>query len=140
LKFRDFAPGRAGADPASRGARSEAGDGSVAQTCSSVCPAGADIGFGGVCVSKTEYWDQLPSWSSESKREDAAARFLRRGIPYGFLAGYHVLPIQKGILSQLQGMPAHPTDTNVRNALENIVRIERGKIVIHYTIAGSKSQ
>jgi hypothetical protein len=29
----------------------------------------------GVRVSKTEYWDQLPSLSSESKREAATARF-----------------------------------------------------------------
>jgi len=33
------------------------------------------IGFGGVRVFKTEYWDQLPSLSSESKREAATARF-----------------------------------------------------------------
>ena len=37
--------------------------------------------------SKTEYWDQLPSLSSESKHEDATARFLRRGFPYGFSRG-----------------------------------------------------
>ena len=36
--------------------------------------------------SETEYWDQLPSLSSESKREDATARFLRRGFPYGFFS------------------------------------------------------
>jgi hypothetical protein len=36
---------------------------------------------------KTEYWDQLPSLSSELKREDATARFLRRGFPYGFSRG-----------------------------------------------------
>ena len=65
----------------------EAGDGSVAQTCSSVHPAGTHIGFGGVRVFQTEYWDQLPSLSSESKREDATARFLRRGFPYGFSRG-----------------------------------------------------
>jgi hypothetical protein len=37
--------------------------------------------------SKTEYWDQLPSLPSELKREDATARFLRRGFPYGFSRG-----------------------------------------------------
>ena len=31
-------------------------------------------------------------------------------------------------------MPTHATNTNVRNAPENIVRMERGKIVTHYTI------
>ena len=36
--------------------------------------------------SKTEYWDQLPSLSSELKREDATARLLRRGFPYGFFS------------------------------------------------------
>ncbi|PYT21355.1 MAG: hypothetical protein DMG57_38960 [Acidobacteria bacterium] len=43
-----FAPGRAGANPAPPGAGPEAGDGSAAQTCSSVHPAGAYIGSGGV--------------------------------------------------------------------------------------------
>src|SRR5690606_6759691 len=37
--------------------------------------------------SKPEYWDQLPSLSSELKREDATARLLRRGFPYGFSHG-----------------------------------------------------
>src|SRR5260221_9604712 len=51
-------------------------------------PAGSGIGSGGVRVfSKTKYWDQLPSLSSESKREDATARFLRPGFPCGFSSG-----------------------------------------------------
>jgi hypothetical protein len=37
--------------------------------------------------SKTEYWDQLPSLSSESNAKSATARFLRRGFPYGFSRG-----------------------------------------------------
>jgi len=73
-----------------RGAGPEAGDGSVAQTCSSVHPRRRLHRFpaGFVFVfSETEYWDQLPSLSSESKREDAPARLLRRGSPYGFPRG-----------------------------------------------------
>jgi hypothetical protein len=66
----------------------EAGDGSAAQTCSSVHPAETNIGFGEVlCFPKTEYWDQLPSLSSELKREDATARLLRRGFLMGFSRG-----------------------------------------------------
>src|SRR5580692_11776005 len=87
FEVRDFAPGRAGADPAPRGAGPEAGDGSAAQTCSSVHPAETKPASAGFVFQKTEYWDQLPSLSSELKREDAPERFLRRGFPYGFSCG-----------------------------------------------------
>ena len=54
----------------------EAGDGSVAQTCSSVLPPPEPTAVSaGFVFSKTEYWDQLPELVSESKREDATARF-----------------------------------------------------------------
>src|ERR1700693_4912294 len=52
FEVRDFAPGRAGADPAPRGAGPEAGDGSAAQPCSSVHPAETEAGFGGVLCFK----------------------------------------------------------------------------------------
>src|SRR5207247_9751363 len=64
----------------------EAGDGSAAQTCSSVLPRRNPHRFRrGFVFSK--YWDQLPSLSSELKREDAPARLLRRGFPNGFSHG-----------------------------------------------------
>jgi hypothetical protein len=50
--------------------------------------------------------------------------------------GYPVLPIQEGILSQLQGSRrygVYALRQNVRNAPENIERTEPGKIVTHYT-------
>src|SRR5580700_1573553 len=76
FEVRDFAPGRAGADPAPRGAGPEAGDGSAAQTCSSVHPAETDAGFRrGFVFQKTEYWDQLPSLSSESNAKTPRRAF-----------------------------------------------------------------
>jgi hypothetical protein len=55
-----------------------------------------------------------------------------------FLAGYPVLPIQRSILSRPHPLPAPwlptPSDRNVTNAPENIVRMKRGKIVTHYTM------
>src|SRR6266853_4068360 len=82
----------------------EAGDGSVAQTCSSVLPRRNPHRFRrGFLFSKSEYWDQLPSLSSESKREDATARFCAGAFLMGFLAGYPVLPTQRSILS----LPSH---------------------------------
>jgi hypothetical protein len=54
------------------------------------------------------------------------------GFPYGLLAGYLVLPTQRSILSRFHGMPNHATNSHVRNTLENIVKLERGKIVTHY--------
>jgi hypothetical protein len=54
-----------------------------------------------------------------------------------FLAGYPVLPIQRSILSRPHRLPAPwlktPSDRNVTNAPENIVRMKRRKIVTHYT-------
>ncbi len=49
-----------------------------------------------------------------------------------FLAGYLALPTQRSILSRFHGMPNHATNPHVRNTLENIVRMGRGKIVTHY--------
>src|ERR1019366_6867955 len=56
-----------------------------------------------------------------------------------FLAGYPVLPIQRSILSRPHPLPAPwlptPSERNVTNASENIVRMKRGKIVTHYRSA-----
>src|SRR5580693_9476607 len=131
FEVRDFAPGRAGADPAPRGAGPEAGDGSAAQTCSSAHPAEAGIGFGGVlCFQKAKYWDQLPSLSSESKREDATARFLCRGFPHGFsrgipcsaYTGRYPIPSSRLITPRLH----MPSPRNVKNTLEKIGTTEQG--------------
>jgi hypothetical protein len=141
LKFRDFAPGRTGADPALRGAGPEAGDGSAAQTCSSVHPAETEAGFGGVlCFPKTEYWDQLPGLSSESNaktpRHAFCAGAFRMGFPRGILCSAYTerYPIPASGLAALR-LPT-PSDRNVNNALENIVRMEPGKSATHY-ISGS---
>src|SRR5438034_3807635 len=137
FEVRDFAPGRAGADPAPRGAGPEAGDGSAAQTCSSAHPAEAGIGFGGVlCFQKAKYWDQLPSLSSESKREDATARFLCRGFPYessrgipcSAYTGTYPIP---GFKAPALRLPT-PSGRNLKNSAQNLVRMEPGKIATHY--------
>ena len=52
-----------------------------------------------------------------------------------FLAGYLVLPIQKGILSQLPCYLCMRSACNVRNTPENSVRTEPGKIVKRYNLA-----
>src|SRR5206468_2620537 len=140
FEVRDFAPGRAGADPAPRGAGPEAGDGSAAQTCSSAHPAEAGIGFGGVlCFQKAKYWDQLPSLSSESKREDATARFLCRGFPYessrgipcSAYTGTYPIP---GFKAPALRLPT-PSGRNLKNSAQNLVRMEPGKIATHYMLA-----
>src|ERR1039457_2580226 len=50
--------------------------------------------------------------------------------------GYPVLPIQRSILSRPHPLPAPwlptPSEKNVTNAPENIVRMKRGKIMTHY--------
>ena len=55
-----------------------------------------------------------------------------------FLAGYPVLPIHGSILSRPHALPPPwpptPSERNVTNAPENIVRMKRGKIVTHYTL------
>src|ERR1035437_3513339 len=59
----------------------EAGDGSVAQTCPSVLPPPEPQQFGrGFVFSKTEYWDQLPSLSSEFKCEACHGALFAPGL------------------------------------------------------------
>ena len=132
FEVRDFAPGRAGADPAPRGAGPEAGDGSAAQTCSSVHPAEAGIGFGGVlCIQKQNTGISFRACPRSPKREDATARFLRRGFPYGFSRGIPcsaytgTYPIPGSQAPALR-LPT-PSGRNLKNALENIARMEPGE-------------
>src|SRR6266851_1003009 len=100
-------------------------------------PKPASAGF---VFQKTEYWDQLPSLSSELKREDATAHFLRRGFPYGVSRGIPCSAYTAKYPIPASGLPtlrlSTPSDRNVRSAPENIVRMERGKTVTHYTISG----
>src|ERR1700722_18159877 len=133
FEVRDFAPGRAGANPAPREAGPEAGDGSAAQTCSSVHPAETEAGFGGGCVSKNRILGSASELVLGVKREDATARFLRRGFPYGFSRGIPCsaytgrYPIPASGLYALR-LPT-TSDGNVRNPPEKFVRMEPGKIV-----------
>ena len=62
MNLPDFAPGRAGANPAPRGAGSEAGATDLQpRPVTQSNPAGASIDSGGVCLfQKKTYWDQLP--------------------------------------------------------------------------------
>ena len=57
-----------------------------------------------------------------------------------FLAGYPVLPTQRSILSRVQDMNAHASETNVRNAREIIVRMKPGKIVSRYILLRTETR
>ncbi len=98
-------------------------------------PTSVSAGF---AFSKTEYWDQLPSLSSELKREDATARFMRRGFPYGVSRGIRCsaytgrYPIPaSGLITQRLHMPS---GRNLKNTPENMVRMGPGKIATHYRL------
>ncbi len=68
-------------------------------------------------------------------RKRPGAAFCAGAFLIVFFAGYPVLPIQEGILSQLQcsrAKAAYTIRQNVRNTLENIERMEPGKIATHY--------
>ena len=80
---RDFASGRAGANPAPRGV----GARGWRRICSpdlflSPTPPAPTSVPAGLLSSKTEYWDQLPSLSSESKREASHGALFAPGLPY----------------------------------------------------------
>src|SRR5205823_8869824 len=91
------------------------------------------------CFQKAKYWDQLPSLSSESKREDATARFLCRGFPYessrgipcSAYTGTYPIP---GFKAPALRLPT-PSGRNLKNSAQNLVRMEPGKIATHYMIA-----
>jgi len=75
--------------------------------------------------------------SSELKREDATARLLRRGFPYGFFSRDTLVCLYRKV--SYPGFRARPAKAayairweNPKNALENIVRMEPGKIATHY--------
>ena len=88
---RDFAPGRAGANPAPRGV----GARGWRRICSpdlllSPTPPESTAVSAGFVFSKIEHWDQLPSLSSESKREASHGAFCAGAFLMDFLAGYPV--------------------------------------------------
>jgi hypothetical protein len=85
---------------------------------------------------KTEYWDQLPSLSSESKREDGHGALFAPGLSkWIFSRDTHIC------LYNAVSYPPSPTssESNMRNALENIVRMEQGKIVTRYSLSAASS-
>src|ERR1017187_4205954 len=71
------------------------------------------------------------------KREDATARFLRGGFPYGLSRGIPCSAYTAKYPIPASRLPAlrlsTQSDRNVRNALGNIVRTKRGKIVPRYS-------
>ena len=81
--------------------------------------------FGGVSCFSKQNWAQLPELRPRSVNATTApARFLRRGLPYGFSLGYLVMPTHGSILSRLMVgcnvfAPGSP-ETNLRNEPENI--------------------
>jgi len=70
-------------------------------------PVGIHSRFGGVLVFKAEYWDQLPSLSSEPNAKTPRRAFCAGAFLMDFLAGYPVLPIQRSFLSLVARPPRH---------------------------------
>ncbi len=116
----------------------EAGDGSAAQTCSSVLPppepTGASAGF---VFLKHNTGISFRACPRSPKRDDAPARSLRRGFPYGVfrrdtlfcLHNEVSYPARSGSLD-LRGSIRYRS--NVTYSPEIIVRTKPGKIVAHY--------
>ena len=103
---RDFAPGRAGANPAPRGV----GARGWRRICSpdlflSPTPPEPTAVSAGFVFSKTEYWDQLPSLSRSQNAKPPRRAFGAGAFLMDFLAGYPVLPIQRSILSPTAPVP-----------------------------------
>jgi hypothetical protein len=123
----DFAPGRAGADPAPRGAGPEAGDGSAAQTCSSVPPAGTSIGSGGVRV----FQNRILGSASEL----VLGVKTRRCHGALFAPGLSLWIFSRDTTFCLHSKVSYPglgpwlltgSASNVRNTVENVVRMRPG--------------
>src|SRR5580658_3090794 len=116
----------------------EAGDGSAAQTCSSVHPAGANIGFGGVCVFQNRILGSASELVLGVKTRRRHGALFAPGLPYGFSRGIPCsaytgkYPIPASELVPI--WPHMPSGRNPKNARENIVRMGPGKITTHYTI------
>src|ERR1019366_4294236 len=135
---RDFAPGRAGANAAPRGV----GARGWRRICSPDLflsptppePTSVSAGFlffkNRILGSASELVLGV-KMRSQPRRAFCAGAFLM-----DLLAGYPVLPIHRSILSRPHPLPAPwlptPSERNVTNAPENIVRMKRGKIVTHY--------
>ena len=116
----------------------EAGDGSVAQTCSSVRPRRNPPRFRrGSCFQKQNTGISFRACLGVKTRSQPRRAFCAGAFLMGFSRGIPRLPIQRSILSRphplrAPWLPTH-SDRNVTNAPENILRMERGKIVTHNT-------
>src|SRR3984885_5525952 len=103
-------------------------------------PKPASAGF---CVSKNRILGSASELVLGVKCEDATARFLRRGFPYGFSRGILCSAYTAKYPIPASGLPAQGSpataDRNVRNAAENVVSVEPGRIAIHYTVAMARS-
>ena len=85
----------------------EAGDGSAAQTCSSVLPRRTPTSVSaGFVFSKQNTGISFRACPRSQNAKPATARFLRRGFPYGFSRGIPCLPIPGSILSRPHRLPA----------------------------------
>jgi hypothetical protein len=90
--------------------------------------------------SKTEYWDQLPSLSSESKREASHGALFAPGLSLWIFSRDTLFCLYNevsypGRTGSLPPWLPTPSERNVTNAPENIVRMKRGKVVTHYRIS-----
>ena len=80
----------------------------------------------------------FPSFASECKRDDRPRRaFCAGAFLIAFFPGIPVLPTHGSILSRPDGclhrFTTGRSETNLRNEPENIVRMDRVKIVTRYT-------
>ena len=85
---------------------------------------------------KTENWDQLPSLSSESKREASPGALFAPGLSLWIFSRDTQVCLYTEVSYPWSHAPAlcllTQSQRNVTNAPENIVRIKQGKIVTHY--------
>jgi hypothetical protein len=93
--------------------------------------------------SKTEYWDQLPSLSSESRREASHGAPFAPGLSYGFSRRDTLFCLYNEVSypghTRSLRLAAYTVRDNVTNAPENVVRTKRGNIVTHYKMGTSGS-
>ena len=105
----------------------EAGDGSAAQTCSSVLPRRSLRRFRrGSCFQKQNTGISFRACPRSQNAKTPRRAFCAGAFLMDFLAGYPVLPIQEGILSRPRAMALTPPESNLRNTVENIARMPPG--------------
>jgi hypothetical protein len=121
----------------------EAGDGSAAQTCSSVHPAGAEADFGGVCVFKNRILGSASELVLGVKNAKTPRRAFAPGLSLWIFPWDTLFCLYRKVSYPAFRVPASrsviPSERNVRNVPENIERMATGKIATHYTILNSSS-